>query len=134
MRLNQTISAKVRFVVIAISIVCANSTSLAEQRKDVRFYKVNKQEQPTRLFFTRKKGRQAGCHNFLKKARVHRVNQFGYQHCSLYTKKDCAPDSITTAIREKDSTPITQLTQGFSWFPESEHKRGKKLKSWSCAE
>jgi hypothetical protein len=110
-----------------------------EPNRNVRFYKVNKHEQWTKLFFTEKKGRQAGCHNLIVKKRIHRFNQFGYGFCSLHTAKNCTAESVVKASRvpvrsdkEEELEERIQLKQGFSWYPLGDHERGVKLASWYC--
>ena len=105
---------------------------VAKERKEIRFYKMNNLQQSDRIRFTRKKARNPGCHNFLKKTRVFKAVQFGYESCTLYSKKDCAEDSVIAVTRKKESTPISNLSQGYGWLTESEDKRGAKLRSWTC--
>ena len=104
-----------------------------KQRRDIRFYKANKILQTDRIRFTRKKGAKLGCHNFVKKARVFKIVQFGYAACHIYSKTDCAPDSIVEIAREKDEITSATLLEGYGWYPYSDNKRGVKLKSWSCS-
>ena len=101
--------------------------------RDVRFYKVNKFLQADRIRFTKKRAAQAGCHNFLKKSRVHRAVYFGFGACSLFSQKDCPLDSVIAVAREKDEVSTTVMAEGYSWFPQSEHPQGSKLKSWYCS-
>lgn len=103
-----------------------------ETRQNIRFYKINKHEQTDRIRFTSKKGRTAGCQNFLKKTRVYKAIQFGFESCQLFSKKDCPAGTEIPVNRDKDPEPTVTLTQGYGWLPQSEHKRGVKLRSWSC--
>ena len=132
---------EVRFLVrfcfcasILLSVSCGlfTASAAAAERQEIRFYKVNKNLQSDRIWFTKKKGRAPGCHNFLKKTRVYKAVQFGFESCTLYSKKACAAGSEIAVTRKKDPTPLTQFSQGFGWLPASEHKRGVKLRSWSC--
>ena len=118
--------------VLVLVLLFTSTPILANQKPQIRFYKANKQLQTSRIMFAGKRGRQSDCQNFLKKKRVYQVNQFGFAQCRLYSKKNCAADSAIQVTRSKDLTPAEQLTQGFSWFPISEHKRGVKLGSWQC--
>ena len=104
-----------------------------EPNQMIRFYKINKKDQADRIQFTASKARKPGCHNFIKKARVHRVVQIGYTSCQLYSSKNCAADTAIPAVRAKQSDQQkTELAQGYSWFPVDENKRGARLKSWYC--
>lgn len=100
--------------------------------KAVRFYKVNRDLQADRLRFTNSAASKPGCHNFIKKARVHRLVQIGYQRCSVYAEKSCLAESIVGAVTEKDEMPVTDLTEGVSWFFDQDNARGERLKSWYC--
>lgn len=124
----------VGFLCISLSAPTLSSINSAEaaSKKTVRFYKVNRQLQADRLRFTNKAASKPGCHNFIKKTRVHRLVQLGYERCSLYAKKSCLAESIINGVTEKDKTPVTDLTQGKSWFFDIEHKRGTRAKSWYC--
>ena len=122
-------------------------------RRDVRFYKVNRQIQPDRIRFTANKAALPGCHNFLKRSRIHRAVQIGYTSCSVFADKDCAATSIVAVSRETDdleaenldtenletAAPVAAratsntLSEGVGWYPVSDHRRGVKLRSWSCS-
>ena len=106
----------------------------AEVRQDLRLYRINKDGIASRFWFTRGKARKTGCQNIRKRSRLHRAVQFGYAKCSIYTKKDCAADTIVSFTRKDDLTPTTELLQGYSWFTVSEHSRGVRIKSWRCEE
>lgn len=143
---------RILICIIACSIAIISNQAYAEKRQFIRFYKVNNQEQPTRLIMRRKTAEQAGCHNFRLKARVFQLNQVGYEYCSIYSAKDCSESSIISAVqtikrddKEEDKnkdkeneseTAQTRLTEGVMWYPqllnEPTHKRGIKLKSWYC--
>ena len=104
-----------------------------EPNQMIRFYKINKRDQADRIRFTASKARKPGCHNFIKRARVHRVVQIGYTSCQLYSSKNCAVDTAIPAIRAKQSDQQKiELAQGYSWFPVDKNKRGARLKSWYC--
>ena len=130
----------VRTLVISLTalLVCAcvvdtaSAGSNGASRQEIRFYKANRALQTDRIWFTKKKARVAGCHDFIKKTRVFKVVQFGYQQCTLYSKKSCQIGSEIPARQSEEVETHLQLTQGFAWLPESEHKRGAKLRSWSC--
>ena len=116
--------------IILFAAIAVNAS--AQAREEIRFYKANKFLQTDRILFTAAKAKKPGCHNFLLRTRVYQANQIGYQSCSLYAEKDCAPESIKEVNRTKDEAPVTSLSQGFSWFPIDENERGTMLSSWSC--
>jgi len=133
-RVYLRLSVLIGFVCLIASMPTLNivDNAQAEKKQTVRFYKVNRQLQADRLRFTNRAAKKAGCHNFIKKTRVHRIVQLGYERCSLYAKKSCLAESVLSAVTEKDKTPVTNLSQGVSWFFDIEHKRGERAKSWYC--
>ena len=137
-------------------------------RRDVRFYKVNRQIQANRIRFTANKAALPGCHNFLKRSRIHKAVQIGYTSCRLFAEKDCAAESIVAVSRETEKVETDDLatanleaddlatanleadeletaeptevrattntlSEGAGWYPVSDHRRGVKLRSWSCS-
>jgi len=110
----------------------ANDNNPASRKQEIRFYKANRQLQTDLIWFTKKKGRLPGCHNFLKKTRVYIAKQIGFKSCVLYAKKNCMDESIVSVNRNKDETPRVELSEGYTWRPISEHKRGASVRSWSC--
>lgn len=123
---------------VCLIVTCALNFSLGAQakdkeRRDIRFYKANKILQTDRIRFTRKKANKLGCHNFVKKARVYKLVQFGYVACYIFSDKDCASDSVVAIAREKDEITSAVALEGYGWYPHSDNERGVKLKSWSCS-
>lgn len=126
-----------RLLPLALGVICLMPTiahSADSKRQEIRFYKANKQLQTDRIWFTKKKSKQAGCHNFLKAARVYKLVLLGYDYCEIYTQKDCQADSLVGATRKKGTISAKKLTEGYAWLPISEHKKGEKLRSWQCFE
>ncbi|RBP53408.1 hypothetical protein [Arenicella xantha] len=109
-----------------------NSRAETKQRQEIRFYKINKDGITQRLRFTTKKSRSAGCHNLVKRGRLHRAMQFGYGSCQIFAKKDCDATSLMTFKREKETEVVSDLTQGYGWLPIGEHERGEHFRSWHC--
>lgn len=111
----------------------AHAAEKGSAGQTIRFYKINKDDITQKILFTNRKARNPGCHNFVKKVRLHRTVQLAYEHCQVFSKKNCATDSVMTFFK-KDAPEIqlTKLAQGFGWYPAGEHPRGEKVKSWSC--
>jgi len=106
--------------------------SAGNKHQDIRLYRVNKDGIETRFWFTRGKGRKAGCHNIPKRSRLYRAVQYGYKTCRVYAKKNCSAETEIMFNRKKEPESSIDLLQGYSWFSISEHKKGPKIKSWSC--
>ena len=100
--------------------------------KTIRFYKVNKQLQASRIMLTAEKAVSTGCQNFLKSVRVHRAMQTGFTACFLYAKKNCNANSIVHIAREEEPRQTSFMTEGVGWMPQSEEPKGVKLASWNC--
>ena len=134
MRTNIRMVSTLQLALVSlISLVLFPQISAAQSsRQDIRFYKANKFLQTDRIWFTKKRAAKPGCHNFVKKARVYKAVQFAYAACYLYSQKDCDADSILHVAREKEETNTTVLLEGYGWFPQSDNKRGARVKSWLC--
>jgi len=127
---QSTIKLITKIIFITLLLCLFSTTSQA--RQEIRFYEANRHLQTDRVSLHKKKGKTPGCHNFLIRTRVYQANQLGYESCSLYEQRDCAEDSIKQVTRTKDQTPVTELSQGFSWFPIDDNERGAILRSWKC--
>lgn len=111
----------------------AHASEPANPRQEIRFYKKNKDESTQKIRFTKRKARKPGCHNFIKKVRLHRTVQFAYKQCQVFAQKNCVDDSVLSFYKSKEpELQITELSQGFGWYPVGDHPRGEKVKSWHC--
>jgi len=122
----------IKLACVMVVIASVSAPSMANERQNIRFYKINKDDITQSLRFTAKKARTPGCHNFMRKARLHRVVQFQYKVCRVYSKKSCNSESLMSFYRDKEPTPTTELSEGFGWYPVGDHERGEKAKSWFC--
>jgi hypothetical protein len=125
-------SKVIKLACVTMVIASVSDPSMASELQNIRFYKINKDDITQSLRFTAKKARTPGCHNFIRKARLHRVVQFQYKVCRVYSKKSCDAESLMSFYRDKEPTPATELTEGFGWYPVGDHERGEKAKSWFC--
>jgi hypothetical protein len=98
---------------------------------EIRFYKANKKLQQDRIMAFGK-GDELGCHDFLKSTRVHRIANYGYQFCVVYSERNCEAGSEISAHWKEDAETKTELTQGARWFPVREDIRGTRIGSWNC--
>ena len=132
MRQRLTLSLVTSLCVATSAIALADEPEPMPLRQEMRLYKINKDGITQRLRFTTKKSRAAGCHNLMKRARLYHTMQFGFDQCRIYAGKDCAQDSLMQFKREKEDEQVTDLTQGYSWYPIGEHERGELVRSWQC--
>jgi len=101
----------------------------------IRFYKVNKHKQTSKIAVSKKKTSATGCHNFSRSRRVLTLVQTGFSSCSVYTQKNCQDSSLTVANHSKSDGYKDKLTQGPAWLikkQSSKDTKGVKLQSWSC--
>ena len=131
-RLRAGVTKHTMIACTAIAIATISAPSIANERHSIRFYKINKDGITQTIRFTASKARKPGCHNFIRKARLHRVVQFQYKSCRVYSKKGCDAESLMSFYRDKEPTPTTELSEGFGWYPVGDHERGEKAKSWFC--
>lgn len=102
-------------------------------RAEIRFYKINKDNITQKVLFTKRKARKPGCHNFIKKVRLHRTVQIAYKQCQVFSKKNCEADSVMSFYTKKEpDLHSIELSQGYGWYPVGKNLRGEKVKSWSC--
>ncbi len=116
----------------------------SDSKTQLRLYKISRHGNSQRIRFTRKDSKVEGCHNLkIKSTRVHRAVHFGFESCSLFSEKDCAPESVIKAKLSDEAPGKVLLTQGKSWYLGAALKddefyrynkaeRGKKVRSWSC--
>ena len=104
-----------------------------EPRSEIRFYKINKDGITQKILFNKRKARKPGCHNFMKRVRLHRTVQIAFKRCQVFSEKECASESVVLFHKKKEpDLHSNTLTQGYGWYPVGEHPRGEKVKSWLC--
>lgn len=118
------------FTCVLVSLAIATGQAFAID-PDIRFYKANKRLQQDRIVDFGQ-GDKPGCHDFLKSTRVHRIANYGFEFCVLYSQRNCTEGSEISARWKEDAETRTELAQGARWFPVREDVRGAKVGSWKC--
>lgn len=136
--------------VCLLSLLTAGTLSqIAQAQEDhlikstIRFYKINKHQQTTKIRISKRKTKQPGCHNFKRATPVYNAIQTGYMWCQLFTQKNCADGSSVNVSHSKSDTYTQRLSQGYAWQPISlannatdtqtnDRQQGLKIRSWSC--
>lgn len=119
---------------LIISSISASSLWAA----DIRFYKINKHQQTDKIWVSKKKSQQSGCHNFRGKPRIFKVVQVGYDFCSLYQEKNCTENALIKASHEGIDAFASRLQEGYGWLPSlnadttSANSNGVAIHSWKC--
>ncbi|MDJ0956430.1 MAG: hypothetical protein QNI91_06225 [Arenicellales bacterium] len=96
---------------------------------DFRMYTANKLMQQREVTFVLNTD-EPGCHNLIKKRRIYRVAQIGFESCTVYSEKNCEEGTEIPVSWKNKKDPITSFTRGARWFLPGE--RGSKMRSWKC--
>ena len=116
------------FASVCLVILAFTSLNLASAA-DFRMYTANKLMQQREVTFVLNTD-EPGCHNLIKKRRIYRVAQIGFEACSVYSKKDCEEGTEIPVSWKNKKDPVTSFTRGARWFLPGE--RGSKMRSWKC--
>lgn len=134
----------IRLTITIFGLMSMIQTVYAEENRNaptVRFYKINKHQQTSKIKVSKKKTQQAGCHNFSRAKKVFHLIQTGYNACYLYAEKNCSDNSKINATNTKNDTYSEALTEGLAWQPRAlstalnstDNKKQKvKVRSWVC--
>ena len=132
-----------RITLISALCLLINVTANAETNKQtttqdsatIRFYKINKHQQTSKIAVSRKKSSRKGCHNFRFSPRVLTLVQTGFGSCSVFVERNCPETALVKASHSKSDGFAHKLTQGHAWYIEKqtdEDTKGVRLRSWSC--
>ena len=116
------------FLVFLSLSVTANSAYARDP--EIRLYKMTRDGHSEKyLLFG--KADNPGCQNTPYTYHVYQVAVLAFKNCSVFSAKDCQPDSILTAYWKGKDKPATQLTQGTRWFLARDESE-VDVSSWSC--
>lgn len=131
-------------VLISFLSACASSgggqssKSAGNSDNNIWFYRLNNKAQQT-SFTLVKDTNVAGCHNMLKKSRLHRIALKGFQYCEVFAEKDCRDGTQLSAqwlakkVKSEDKKhPTTKFTKGSRWVFDREGN--VKARSWRCVD
>lgn len=114
-----------------IVLILVLTTAYASvQAADFRIYRANKQLQQDRVLALNED--EPGCHNLLLTLKIYRVAQIGYEHCTVFSEKDCEAGSEVPVSWKREDEPVKKFTQGARWFLVSDDPRGHEMGSWYC--
>ena len=77
------------------------------------------------------KGDNPGCHNTPYRYKVYKVAVIAYKSCSVYSAKDCQPDSVLPVYWKQKDKSVTEMKQGTRWFLAQDGSE-VGVSSWSC--
>lgn len=115
-------------LVVTLSLAAVSFSAFARD-PEIRLYKMTRDghSEKYQLFG---KADNPGCHNTPYRYKVYKVAVLAFKTCSVYSKKDCQPDSILTAYWKKKKSSTT-MKQGTRWYlAKDESEVG--VSSWSC--
>jgi hypothetical protein len=76
-------------------------------------------------------GDNPGCHNTPYRYKVYKVAVIAYKSCSVFSAKDCQPDSILPVYWKQKDKPATEMKPGTRWFLALDASE-VGVSSWSC--
>ncbi|MCK5359972.1 MAG: hypothetical protein KAJ95_05065, partial [Gammaproteobacteria bacterium] len=77
------------------------------------------------------KANNPGCQNTPYTYHVYKVAVLAFKNCSVFSEKNCQPDSILTAYWKNKDKPATNMKQGTRWFLARDESE-VDVSSWSC--
>lgn len=112
--------------------ICLATYTFSAHARDpeIRLYKMTRDGNSEKyLLFG--KADNPGCHNTPYEYHVYKVAVLAFKYCSVYSEKDCKPDSILTAYWKKKDKPSTKMKQGTRWYLARDESE-VDVSSWSC--
>ena len=116
------------FLVFLSLSVTANSAYARDP--EIRLYKMTR-DGHSEKYMLFGKADNPGCHNTPYTYHVYKVAVLAFKNCSVFSAKDCQPDSILTAYWKGKDKPATKLTRGTRWFLARDESE-VDVSSWSC--
>lgn len=111
-------------------LITALSFSAYARDPEIRLYKMTR-DGHSEKYMLFGKANNPGCHNTPYTYHVYKVAVLAFKNCSVFSAKDCRPDSILTAYWKNKDKPATQLKQGTRWFLTRDGSE-VDVSSWSC--
>lgn len=112
-----------------LSCLVAASVAETSPAADFRLYYANKLLQQRQVAMVRNTD-EPGCHNLIKKRRIYRVAQIGFETCTVYAEKNCEAGTEIEVSWKNKKAPSVSITPGARWYLPGE--RGTKMGSWNC--
>jgi len=107
------------------------SFSALARDPEIRLYKMTRDGHSVKYMLFGK-GNNQGCNNTPYTYNVYKVAVFTFKHCSVYSAKNCSPDSVLPAYwKNKESKVNIKMKQGTRWFLTLNGSE-VAVSSWSC--
>lgn len=121
---------KVLILLLFALLLAAMSYSTFARDPEIRLYKMTR-DGHSEKYILFGKGDNPGCHNTPYSYHVYKVAVIAFKSCSVFSEKDCRPDSILPAYWKKKDKASTKMKPGTRWFLKRDGTE-VKVSSWSC--
>ena len=115
-------------IVLLLSMLLSFTASARDP--EIRMYKMTYDDHSVKYTLLGK-GDNPGCHNTPYRYKVYKVAVIGYKSCSVYSAKDCQPESILPVYWKQKDRSETVMTRGTRWFLAQDASE-VGVSSWSC--
>jgi hypothetical protein len=114
---------------VLLSIAALSFPAFARD-PEIRLYKMTR-DGHSEKYILFGKGDNPGCHNTPYTYHVYKVAVIAFKKCSVFSEKDCQPDSILPAYWKNKDKVSTEMKQGTRWFLTRDGSE-VDVASWSC--
>ena len=116
-------------LLVSLSLVVISFSAFARE-PEIRLYKMT-HDGHSEKYMLFGKGDNPGCHNTPYTYHVYKIAVIAFKSCSVFSAKDCQPDSILPAYWKKKDKTSTKMKQGTRWFLARDGSE-VDVSSWSC--
>jgi len=116
-------------LLVSFSIAGVSFSAFARD-PEIRLYKMTRDGHSVKYTLFGKAD-NPGCHNTPYTYHVYKVAVLAYKSCSVYSAKDCQPESILPAYWKSKDKVSTAMKQGTRWFLARDGSE-VDVSSWSC--
>ena len=116
-------------LLVSLSLAVISFSAFARD-PEIRLYKMT-HDGHSEKYMLFGKGDNPGCHNTPYTYHVYKIAVIAFKSCSVFSAKDCQPDSILPAYWKKKDKTSTKMKQGTRWFLARDGSE-VDVSSWSC--
>ena len=116
-------------LLLFLSLLLASFSSFARD-PEVRLYKMTRDGHSVKYMLLGKAD-NPGCHNTPYTYHVYKVAVLAFKYCSVFSAKDCKPDSILPVYWKQKDKSSTKMKQGTRWYLAQDASE-VDVSSWLC--
>lgn len=116
-------------LIVSISLASISFSAFARE-PEIRLYKMTR-DGHSQKYMLFGKGDNPGCNNTPYTYNVYKIAVLAFKSCSVYSAKDCSPDSILPAYWKSKNKISTKMKQGTRWFLARDGSE-VAVSSWFC--